>query len=129
MCLIVIFSCIVVPYRLVTVSGDDDTEWEIINNIVDSFFVMDMILNFNTAYFNEDFVLIDDRKEICKHYIKTWFLLDLLAIVPLPQPSAVSSSYSRSNDINSVIRLTRLSRLYRLIKLLRLVKILKIFSE
>jgi potassium voltage-gated channel Eag-related subfamily H protein 8 len=92
MCFIIIFSCVVLPYRMVTVSEDDDLTWEIINNLVDCFFVIDMILNFNTAFFNEDFVLIVDRKEICKHYLKTWFLIDLLAIIPMPQPSVLSNS-------------------------------------
>jgi hypothetical protein len=89
MCLILIFSCVLIPYRLVFVSGDDDIIWQIINNCVDAFFILGILLTFNTAFFNEDFVLIDDRKEICKNYIKGWFIIDFLAIVPLPQPSVV----------------------------------------
>lgn len=89
MCMVLIFSCVMIPYRLVFISGDDDLTWEIINNSLDSFFIIDILLNFNTAFFNEDFVLIDDRKEICKNYIKGWFIIDLLAIVPLPQPSTI----------------------------------------
>ena len=84
MCMILIISCIEIPYRLVFISGDDDLIWEIINNLFDSFFIIDMLFNFNTAFLNEDFVLIDERKEICKKYLKGWFVIDLLAIVPLP---------------------------------------------
>ena len=89
MCSIIIFSYIEVPYRLVFEPEDDDLIWQIINNLVDSFFVIDMIFNFNSAFFNEDFVLVVYRKEICKNYIETWFTIDFLAIVPLTQPSVL----------------------------------------
>lgn len=88
-----------------------------------------MLLNFNTAYFDEDFKLIDQRKEIIKNYLKGYFFIDLLAIVPLPQPSVIANDSGRSNDLNSVVRLSRLTRLYRLIKLLRLARIFKMFQE
>ena len=89
-CLLLIFSCIEIPYRLVLTQGDDDAIWQTINYFIDISFLLDIIFNFNTAYFDEDFKLIDDRKEIAKQYLKSWFIIDLLAIAPLPQPSIIS---------------------------------------
>lgn len=49
---------------------------------IDFLFFIDIILIFNTAFYNEEMDLIDDRKKIFKSYIKGWFLIDFLAIVP-----------------------------------------------
>jgi hypothetical protein len=43
-----------------------------------------MVVNFTTAYYDEDFKLIIDRKSIIKKYLKGFFILDFIAIVPLP---------------------------------------------
>jgi hypothetical protein len=52
--LILIFTCAVTPYRL-AFFVDEDLEWEIINGVVDLIFFVDMLLIFNTAYYDEDF--------------------------------------------------------------------------
>jgi hypothetical protein len=40
---------------------------------------------FNTAFYDEDVELIDDRKDIAASYIQGWFVVDLLAIIPFDQ--------------------------------------------
>ena len=82
--IVLIFSCIEVPYRLAFISGDDDITWQILSNLVNIFFIIDMIINFTTAFYDEDFNFIINRKEIVKKYLKGFFILDLIAIVPLP---------------------------------------------
>ena len=52
------------------------------NITVDILFAMDIIIIFLTAYYNDDFELIDDPKDIAKSYIKGWFFLDTFAIFP-----------------------------------------------
>jgi hypothetical protein len=37
---------------------------------------------FNTAFYNDDSEIIDDRKEIASSYARGWFSIDLLAIIP-----------------------------------------------
>lgn len=41
-----------------------------------------MILNFNSAYYTENGELVTDRKKITFNYLRTWFVLDILAIFP-----------------------------------------------
>lgn len=82
--IVLIFSCIEVPYRLAFISGDDDITWQILSNLVNSLFIIDMIINFTTAFYDEDFNFIINRKEIVKKYLKGFFILDFIAIVPLP---------------------------------------------
>lgn len=55
--LVLIFTCAVTPFRL-AFTDKDNTEWEIINGVVDLIFFVDMILIFNKAYYDEDFKMI-----------------------------------------------------------------------
>jgi hypothetical protein len=36
-----------------------------------------------SAYYNEEGLLIKDRKTVILNYVKTWFLVDFLACFPL----------------------------------------------
>lgn len=82
--LILIFTCSVTPYRLAFSQDDNDPlTWEIINGIVDLCFFADMILIFNTAYYDDDFKMIQHRGVIAITYMKGWFLIDLMAIFPI----------------------------------------------
>lgn len=80
--LILIFTCAITPFRL-AFTDKDTFEWEIINLTVDLIFFMDMILIFNTAYYDEDFQMIQYRGVIAISYMRGWFLIDLLAIFPI----------------------------------------------
>lgn len=53
-----------------------------LNIIMDLIFGIDIIVVFFSAYYNEDFKIIEDRKRIAIEYLKGWFLLDLVAIIP-----------------------------------------------
>lgn len=79
--LVLIFTCMVTPYRIAFVD-EDDTLWTVLNYSIDGLFVVDMILCFLTAYYTDDFELIEDRKEIAISYLTGWFLIDVLAIFP-----------------------------------------------
>ena len=45
--------------------------------------VLDIVLNFFTTFVNKkNGKVIHEKREIAVHYIKTWFILDLLAAIP-----------------------------------------------
>jgi hypothetical protein len=54
----------------------------IINYTIDLLFFLDIIVNFFSAYIDETFQVIDDRKTIACNYFKGWFSIDLIAIIP-----------------------------------------------
>ena len=95
---------------------------KVINYFIDAFFLMDIIIIFNCAYYNEDSDLVIDRKEIAYNYITGWFFIDLFAIIPFDQ-------ILNATNFNEFIRMARFGRLYKLVKLTRLVRILKILKE
>ena len=66
----------------------------------------------------------DERAIIAKNYLKGWFTIDLLAIIPFD----VILSNLQSNA-NGILRIARVGRLYKLVKLTRLLRILKIMKE
>jgi hypothetical protein len=92
------------------------------NYFIDASFMVDIILIFNTAYEDESTLkIITDRKKIAAFYLKGWFLVDLLSILPF--------DLSEVNGINKMMRFGRLSKLYKLIKLGRLTRMVKLAKQ
>lgn len=120
--IILVFTCISMPYRIAFVETDTFS-WEILNAIIDVFFGIDIILTFNSAYYNDNFILIDDRKTITRDYIKSWFLIDLIAIVPFDK-----ILIGTGGDFNDMVRLARMGRLYKLVKLIKLLRFFKLMK-
>ena len=84
--------------------------------------MIDIFINFNAAYQDEDFNLIDDRKIVSLTYIKSWFFIDLFAIIPFDLVFG-------AGDFNDIVRITKIGKMYKLVKLTRLLRVLKIVKE
>lgn len=69
------------PYALAFLDTTDDL-WTILNTIVDCVFLIDIIVNFHSAYYDKEFEMVDDKKTIVRGYLYSWFAIDLLSIVP-----------------------------------------------
>ena len=69
-----------VPYRL---CFNDDAEGMAFTfeQIMDIYFMVDIFVQFNTGFYNKG-NLVRNRKEIVINYLKTWFILDLMASFP-----------------------------------------------
>ena len=52
--IVLIFSSVMSPYRIAFVE-EDDTKWRIINLVVDSAFSLDILIVFNSAYYDDDY--------------------------------------------------------------------------
>jgi hypothetical protein len=93
-----------------------------INWFVDINFLIDILVIFNKTIFDDNFYLVTNREIIAMQYIKGWFLLDLIAIIPF-------DIIFGGSDLNQVVRIARIGRMYKLIKLTRLIRVLKIMRE
>lgn len=118
---ILVFTCLVTPYRIALIKIDSDA-WKFLNYFIDISFFFDMLMIFNSAYYDEEYNEITDRKVIAKLYLKGWFTIDLFAVLPF-------DILFGGNGLNQIVRITRISKMYKLVKLTRLVRILKIFKE
>ena len=58
--LILVFSCMMTPYRI-AFSESEPPSWVIINAFIDSSFAIDIVLSFLSAYHTGEYELIDDR--------------------------------------------------------------------
>ena len=78
---LLLFTCMVTPYRIAF--SEDDIVWTIVNYSVDFLFLCDIIVIFFTAFYDDDFVIHEDRWVIAKNYFKSgWIFVDVLAIFP-----------------------------------------------
>ena len=51
--------------------------------IIDIIFIMDLFINFITAYEKRDGLQETRIKKIAIHYIRGWFIIDFLACIPV----------------------------------------------
>lgn len=81
--ILLLVTCVLTPFTLAFSDELADVVWYTQMNLtIDVFFGMDILLNFNLAYQDEAYAVVDDRWLIAKMYFKTWFLIDFLAILP-----------------------------------------------
>ena len=66
---------------------------------------------------------IDDPGVIAKHYLRTWFFIDLISVIPFQ----IIGFYQQGSS--GGLRLLKIVRLLRLIKLVRLVRVSRLFRR
>lgn len=82
MMLLIVFQSVTVPARI---AFEDQTpfEWLVADYIMDGFFMIDIIVNFNTALINEKGELVTSRKTIASEYLRGWFWIDFASCAPI----------------------------------------------
>lgn len=116
------FTAIVTPVEVAFLKPVYDYLYGI-NRFVDLVFVKDMGLQFFLQIrktTKQGVTWLKTPKEITKVYLKTWFLIDLLAI--LPYDDLTSLIMGANSDNVGKLRIVRLARVMRLVKLLRILK-------
>ena len=109
------------------VEGAPMTTAEIIDIVVDAMFLIDIVVNFVSAYEDDETGLpIVNLRKIAIHYLSTWFVLDFLAVLPV---QLIEDLMAGKGNQFKLARLARLPRLYRLIRILRMIKMLRVFKR
>uniref|UniRef100_H2Z0V5 Potassium voltage-gated channel subfamily H member 2 n=1 Tax=Ciona savignyi TaxID=51511 RepID=H2Z0V5_CIOSA len=86
----------------------------VIEFLVDIFFVIDILINFRTTYVNKNDEVVSKPGKIAIHYFKGWFLIDLVAAVPFDLLVA-----NPSQQETTLIGLLKTARLLRLVRVAR----------
>ena len=65
--MILLLSCIVTPWRIAfadlkKIDINEPVGWEIANQVIDFLFAIDIIIIFNSAFHDEDFNIVENRK-------------------------------------------------------------------
>jgi len=121
--LLIIYSIISIPLKI-GFQVDSTLDEKIFDYIVDCFFFLDILANFNTAVLENE-KLVVDRKIIALKYFQFWFWLDLISSLPID--TFVELSFKSGNNGNGLTAL-RLIRIVRLIRLLKLVRVFRLRS-
>ena len=119
--LLLILVCVATPL-LLAFEGDAEPTWErtAFETGIDLSFMADMVIVFNTAYYDDKYKFICDKKVIARGYLTSWFPIDLVSCIPLQLLTVTS--------FNNLFKFARLSKLYRLVKIARLARVLKVLK-
>ncbi|KAL0734012.1 hypothetical protein Bca4012_010222 [Brassica carinata] len=83
----------------------------ILDNIVNGFFAVDIILTFFVAFLDKvTYLLIDDPKRIAWRYVSTWFAFDVISTFPYESFGSLLHESIQGYGIFSMLRLWRLRR-------------------
>ncbi|KAK4487261.1 hypothetical protein RD792_006137 [Penstemon davidsonii] len=83
----------------------------IMDNIVNGFFAIDIILTFFVAYLDRTtYLLVDDQKQIAWKYATSWLALDVISTIPSELAQRISPKPLRTYGLYNMLRLWRLRR-------------------
>ena len=145
--LILLYTIVIAPLRL----GFDVEDfcpapiwlWEA---LVDTSFIVDLVLNFCTAVYifdkNGREVLCANSKTIALQYLRTWFTIDFVSCLPIDMVVSLSINGCSGNPTISVasgvngsvsddespngLELLKMLRILRLVKLLKILRVLRL---
>lgn len=84
--LFIIMTILISPLEFVTLTHMDreydNRFWKIFPKVCFGIFLIDIILNFNTGFYQQG-ICIMNRNEVMNNYFKKGFLMDLLALLPI----------------------------------------------
>eukprot|EP00743_Colponemidia_sp_Colp-15_P010512 GILK01011583.1.p1 GENE.GILK01011583.1~~GILK01011583.1.p1 ORF type:complete len:765 (-),score=84.69 GILK01011583.1:143-2122(-) len=78
-----LFTLIVEPFVASFQADEQGAVYTILSYLVDLLFVVNIVLNFQTSYIDQDRKIeIFDQSEITDNYMRGWFIVDLLGALP-----------------------------------------------
>ena len=102
MLLLIVWSGFYIPFNLSFGDMAGSTDFlDLFSWLTDFAFITDVILNFFTA-FKDGALVITDKKKIAERYILSWFIIDLVASIPLER-----FSNKEQANTNKLLRLMR----------------------
>ncbi|XP_074650570.1 potassium/sodium hyperpolarization-activated cyclic nucleotide-gated channel 3-like [Tubulanus polymorphus] len=147
MLILLIANLIILPVAISFFNDDLSLHWIVFNCVSDTVFLLDLVINFRTGVIVNNYgdEIILDPKEIARHYIKTWFFLDLISSIPLDYIFLMfdaETNFSQLIHAGSIVhvlagsvwqsralRILRLAKLLSLLRLLRLSRLVRYVSQ
>ncbi|XP_065166642.1 potassium/sodium hyperpolarization-activated cyclic nucleotide-gated channel 2 isoform X7 [Atheta coriaria] len=135
MLLLLVANLIILPVAISFFNDDLSTRWIAFNCLSDTIFLIDIVVNFRTGIMQQDNAeqVILDPKLIAKHYLRTWFFLDLISSIPLDYIFLIfNQDFGDSFQIlhaGRALRILRLAKLLSLVRLLRLSRLVRYVSQ
>ncbi|KAJ8277302.1 hypothetical protein GJAV_G00073740 [Gymnothorax javanicus] len=135
MLMFMVGNLIIIPVGITFFKDETTTPWIIFNVVSDTFFLMDLVLNFRTGIVYEDNTeIILDPKKIKKKYLKTWFVVDFVSSIPVDYiflivEKGIDSEVYKTARALRIVRFTKILSLLRLLRLSRLIRYIHQWEE
>ncbi|XP_072346551.1 potassium/sodium hyperpolarization-activated cyclic nucleotide-gated channel 3-like [Scyliorhinus torazame] len=110
----------------ITFFKDENTPpWIVFNVVSDTFFLIDLVLNFRTGIVVEDNTeIILDPHTIKMKYLKSWFLVDFVSSIPVDYVFLIVDLETRvDSEVYKTARALRIVRFAKILSLLRLLRL------
>ncbi|XP_078412076.1 potassium/sodium hyperpolarization-activated cyclic nucleotide-gated channel 2 [Cetorhinus maximus] len=135
MLLFMVGNLIIIPVGITFFKEETTTPWIIFNVVSDTFFLMDLVLNFRTGIVIEDNTeIILDPEKIKKTYLKSWFIVDFVSSIPVDYiflivEKGIDSEVYKTARALRIVRFTKILSLLRLLRLSRLIRYIHQWEE
>ncbi|XP_077390803.1 potassium/sodium hyperpolarization-activated cyclic nucleotide-gated channel 2 [Festucalex cinctus] len=135
MLLFMVGNLIIIPVGITFFKDETTTPWIIFNVVSDTFFLMDLVLNFRTGIvFEDNTEIILDPKKIKKKYLQSWFVVDFVSSIPVDYiflivEKGIDSEVYKTARALRIVRFTKILSLLRLLRLSRLIRYIHQWEE
>jgi hypothetical protein len=122
---VALFTPVQIAFYGETMSMTRWREWMVIfimDRIVDAIFIIDIAINFRTAWVDPSGEIEFDQKTAALEYIKSWLFLDVVSCFPfdfIPAPDVSSGGYARLPKLIRLLRLAKIAKVLRMSRILR----------
>ncbi|XP_028857460.1 potassium/sodium hyperpolarization-activated cyclic nucleotide-gated channel 2 [Denticeps clupeoides] len=135
MLMFMVGNLIIIPVGITFFKDETTTPWIVFNVVSDTFFLMDLVLNFRTGIVYEDNTeIILDPTLIKKKYLRTWFVVDFVSSIPVDYiflivEKGIDSEVYKTARALRIVRFTKILSLLRLLRLSRLIRYIHQWEE
>uniref|UniRef100_A0A8C6UX94 Hyperpolarization activated cyclic nucleotide-gated potassium channel 4 n=1 Tax=Neogobius melanostomus TaxID=47308 RepID=A0A8C6UX94_9GOBI len=135
MLLLMVGNLIIIPVGITFFKDEHTPPWIVFNVVSDTFFLMDLVLNFRTGIVKEDNTeIILDPQLIKVKYLKSWFAVDFISSIPVDYiflivETRIDSDFYKTARALRIVRFTKILSLLRLLRLSRLIRYIHQWEE
>ncbi|XP_037104050.1 potassium/sodium hyperpolarization-activated cyclic nucleotide-gated channel 4 [Syngnathus acus] len=135
MLLLMVGNLIIIPVGITFFKDEHTPPWIVFNVVSDTFFLLDLVLNFRTGIVKEDNTeIILDPQEIKTKYLRSWFVVDFISSIPVDYiflivETRIDSDFYKTARALRIVRFTKILSLLRLLRLSRLIRYIHQWEE
>ncbi|KAK4265137.1 hypothetical protein QN277_026226 [Acacia crassicarpa] len=109
--ILVLYTAWVSPFEVGFLKEPVTQPLSIVDNVVNGFFAIDIILTFFVAFLDKaSYLLVDSYRRIALKYTSSWLFFDLISTIPSELAYQISPSPLKSYAFFNILRLWRLRR-------------------
>ncbi|XP_034031361.1 potassium/sodium hyperpolarization-activated cyclic nucleotide-gated channel 4-like [Thalassophryne amazonica] len=135
MLLLMVGNLIIIPVGITFFKDEHTPPWIVFNVASDTFFLVDLVLNFRTGIVkNDNTEIILDPQRIKIKYLRGWFLVDFISSIPVDYiflivETRIKSDVYKTARALRIVRFTKILSLLRLLRLSRLIRYIHQWEE